>query len=244
MDVDVAIVVDCKGNKSGGVADGDDKLLLKIVTKSVVVVGAKTSYASMMVGDKARDIKACPSFFGEEVIVCEEDVIVDQSSLIPSIRHVKEECQANTIKMNLGEQIDNSGIQVARSIGSDDIRTDLFGPWMLVGNRRRRMHTESRMVAGKQNVRGHELDHIIRLAPTASLKQKTTVMTREIPKNTAYLASNPLKKSSKKGILNIRTVNTVPSIAGQSVIVVEHGTKVASGAHMAVKIMEDRNGNP
>ncbi|KAK8656258.1 hypothetical protein V6N13_098214 [Hibiscus sabdariffa] len=217
MDVDVAIVVDCKGNKSGGVADGDDKLLLKIVTKSVVVVGAKTSYASMMVGDKARDIKACPSFFGEE---------------------------ANTIKMNLGEQIDNSGIQVARSIGSDDIRTDLFGPWMLVGNRRRRMHTESRMVAGKQNVRGHELDHIIRLAPTASLKQKTTVMTREIPKNTAYLASNPLKKSSKKGILNIRTVNTVPSIAGQSVIVVEHGTKVASGAHMAVKIMEDRNGNP
>ncbi|KAK8575141.1 hypothetical protein V6N12_062817 [Hibiscus sabdariffa] len=81
----------------------------------------------------------------------------------------------------------------------------------------------------------------VKLEPIVASKQKNTVATRGVSKNAAYLAFNPPKKSLKKGSTNFGAV-VVPSVTSQSVVMVEHGTNVASGAHTVVKIMEDRFG--
>ncbi|KAL4369248.1 hypothetical protein GQ457_05G028520 [Hibiscus cannabinus] len=80
------VVLLLAARETNTVAGGDGKLVLKTVTKSALVDGAKASYASKVIDDKARNSKACPSLFREEVIVYEKDVIVDQSTLIPAIR--------------------------------------------------------------------------------------------------------------------------------------------------------------
>ncbi|KAK8675561.1 hypothetical protein V6N13_033627 [Hibiscus sabdariffa] len=86
---------------------------------------------------------------------------------------------------------------------------------------------------------GIQIDRSTELDDT--MANKNTVATRGVSKNAAYLAFNPPKKSLKKGSTNFGAV-VVPSVTSQSVVMVEHGTNVASGAHTVVKIMEDRFG--
>ncbi|KAL4334226.1 hypothetical protein GQ457_07G003550 [Hibiscus cannabinus] len=86
MDAVSGVVVGCKGNRSSEITGGGGKVIPEIVTEFVLTEGAKASYASKVIGDKAKDNKTYPLFFGEEVIVCDEDAIIDQTTLIPSIR--------------------------------------------------------------------------------------------------------------------------------------------------------------
>ncbi|KAK8575142.1 hypothetical protein V6N12_062818 [Hibiscus sabdariffa] len=98
------VVLLLAARETNTVAGGDGKLVPKTVTESAPMDDAKASYASKVIDDKARNSKACPSLFGEEVIVCEEDVIVDQSTLIPTIRFFDRD----------HDQVDHSGNQWER----------------------------------------------------------------------------------------------------------------------------------
>ncbi|KAL4312853.1 hypothetical protein GQ457_01G013750 [Hibiscus cannabinus] len=70
---------------SHGKVTNADNTVLETVTEPGLVDNGKASYASKVAGVQAKNNKANPSLFGEEVVVGEEDVLVDQSGLIPSI---------------------------------------------------------------------------------------------------------------------------------------------------------------
>ncbi|KAK8488417.1 hypothetical protein V6N11_034399 [Hibiscus sabdariffa] len=160
---------------SHGKVSNADNTVLEIVTELGLVDNGKASYASKVVGVQAKNNKVNPSLFGEEVVVGEEDVLVDQYGLIPSIMFSdqvldqvdysmrnalivrllgKEDCQTNLIRMTSDEKLENNGSLVDKPTELVDIQTDLFGPWMLVENRHWCVQTESRSIAVKQKGKG------------------------------------------------------------------------------------------
>ncbi|KAK8634986.1 hypothetical protein V6N13_022864 [Hibiscus sabdariffa] len=213
------------------VAIGDGKVLSDTVNEYVPIEGEKVSYASKVLGDKVRDRTTCPSFFGEEVCFA-----------CGIYGHAKEECQTVPIKMHSGEERDNCGVQSDKLTDSEDTLSDLFGPWMLVGNRHQRTPIVSRMAVEKHTDEGLLVgSQTTRPTTTVAPKKKVVVAVPEVTKNAAYLASNPPKKSARKVSSTVGAV-VVTSVTGQNAVVVEHGTKVANGMYKAIKIVEDRYG--
>ncbi|KAK9044968.1 hypothetical protein V6N11_058858 [Hibiscus sabdariffa] len=146
--------------------------------------------------------------------------------------------------MSLAEKQDNNAIQADKLDNLTDTQNDLFGPWMLVENRRRRVLPESRSIMGK-----HKGERIVTGSRYKVLDVNYTV---EGGSATAIGATEPasvpakapaVMKPSKKGGSTGRAV-LVPSIAGLDAMVEEHDPKVVKGVHKAVKIIENRSGGP
>ncbi|KAK8648910.1 hypothetical protein V6N13_129652 [Hibiscus sabdariffa] len=128
--------------------------------------------------------------------------------------------------------------------GSNKISdSNLYGPWMVVENRRRRTISNTRIDVGNtsrtQALQGsrfaalaseNNVEHVV--APL--FEQHTT------NRNEAYMTSN-LDKKSKASKRVTESINVVPIVRGKEITVVEHTPRVATGSHAAVRINEEGN---
>ncbi|KAK8988400.1 hypothetical protein V6N11_029791 [Hibiscus sabdariffa] len=208
-------------------------------------VGKSVTYASVtakLTSDGSKP-KSTTASIDEEVIILEDDVILNRKEKIPSIQF-----------SNRVHDQDNVGEEV-----SED---RLFGPWMVVENRRRRTNAVSRSNGGSMsggnatggsrfgvlhvdenakdtegaNVGQGRKVQLQSITPTVQPNRGERVNRMDVSigptKNYAYLKSNPDKKN-KKPIGDSRSVTIISSLGGKEASAMVHKHSIASGLHSA-----------
>ncbi|KAK8584535.1 hypothetical protein V6N13_138495 [Hibiscus sabdariffa] len=153
------------------------------------------------------------------------------------------------------------------NVGEEVSEDRLFGPWMVVENRRRRTNAVSRSNGGSMsggnatggsrfgvlhvdenakdtegaNVGQGRKVQLQSITPTVQPNRGERVNRMDVSigptKNYAYLKSNPDKKN-KKPIGDSRSVTIISSLGGKEASAMVHKHSIASGLHSAVLIQE------
>ncbi|KAK8656110.1 hypothetical protein V6N13_108669 [Hibiscus sabdariffa] len=258
--MDVGVKVLAVGTNNQHTVDGEKVDDPVHVERPIVGVAdaSKPSYARKVVVGQQPHAKANPSYFGEDVIVCPEDVIYSYGK--ENFRSTK----ANVVPN------DSNGTNILptdKGKSSVDAAEGLFGPWMLVENKRQRMASGSNTVNQKDQLGSavsgsrfqvlegvDDVDEGAKVKGNNGVQSKsvdvnapaTTSVHRElalrpiVSLNATYLASNPSKKTLKSSS-SIKGLVAVESMTRKSVLIEDHDPKIAKERHKAVKVVEDRS---
>ncbi|KAK8574425.1 hypothetical protein V6N13_034299 [Hibiscus sabdariffa] len=145
--------------------------------------------------------------------------------------------------------------------------SNLYGPWMMVENRRRQtprnacnLSSEVRngRVSGSRfaslvdeglDERQLEESGFVLATKTGGVVvvhedvvNPKGVVHMHANKTVAFLASNPDKKSKARD-KGTKEIGVVPTVEGRSINVIPHSTNVASGSHSVIKIVEEGSGD-
>ncbi|KAL4348041.1 hypothetical protein GQ457_17G013490 [Hibiscus cannabinus] len=145
--------------------------------------------------------------------------------------HGKENCPSVSAKVGDNEAKETTIPSTDKGKATAETDNGLFGPWMLVLEEVEDVDVRGKM--GENN--GVRSKNISVSAPAAPSVPSTVV---SCPLNTAYLASNPPKKSNlnlSKGLV------AVPLVTGTNVLVEDHIPKIVKGNHQAVKVVEENS---
>ncbi|KAL4341889.1 hypothetical protein GQ457_08G023010 [Hibiscus cannabinus] len=178
--------------------------------------------------------------------------------------HAKELCPRNK-----DAQVDG----MVDSIASTDVASEaisesnLYGPWMMVENRRCRTPGNVRNVSSEVRnwrvsgswfaslvdeglderqledssvVLGTETGGVV--VVHEDVENQKGVVHMHVNKTVAFLASNRDKKSKARD-KGTKEIGVVPTVEGRSINVILHRTNVASGSHSAIKIVEEGSGD-
>ncbi|KAL4295420.1 hypothetical protein GQ457_12G019050 [Hibiscus cannabinus] len=178
--------------------------------------------------------------------------------------HAKELCPRNK---------DAQADGMVDSIASADVASEaisesnLYGPWMMVENRRRRTPGNARNMSSEvrnERVSGSRFASLVdegleerqleELGVVLGTETGGVVVVHEDVENPkgvvhmhanktiAFLASNPDKKSKAQD-KGTKEIGVVPTVEGRSINVIPHRTNIASGSHSAIKIVEEGSGD-
>ncbi|KAK8622782.1 hypothetical protein V6N13_117683 [Hibiscus sabdariffa] len=138
-----------------------------------------------------------------------------------------------------------------RTLSFSSKGAELFGPWMVVENRRRRTksssvtdHPVGLVARGRTSSRFGVLEEQEESADVTNDRGDTMPLpsgaVAPIIRNTAYMASNPDKTKKKKKVMEKPSERVVlPSIPGQRTLVVDREASSSKEIHKAVSILED-----
>ncbi|KAK8612360.1 hypothetical protein V6N13_092476 [Hibiscus sabdariffa] len=233
---------------------------------------AKETYASMVakLNNAEERGKSTAMITDEEVVILEEDVIVEKDVAIPSIKfsdrvHDQEACVKGQGATTEGD-VHSLAPQPLKNVYVSE--SNLFGPWMVVENRRRRPITSGRVESHPvQDTRINRGSRFAALEATDDVENSmhrdgaldqvgqsvevigNTMVGRRVSTNTvavkndAYATSNPEKKSKHRGhVSNQPTV--LPIMEGQAATVVSHKAQIKGGTHTAIHIHEHNDKGP
>ncbi|KAK8648888.1 hypothetical protein V6N13_129630 [Hibiscus sabdariffa] len=233
--------------------------------------GGKASYAHMVAksGSDEERGKSAATLTDEEVVILENDVLVDRRGAIPSIEfsdRVHDQVDRNMQACTKGkEAASGSAGQEGNQCPEPSVpisESNLFGPWMVVDNRRRKPVGNGRAVEPvMQEGRGHRGSRFTALEvsddggllrgsgedvhgdpPMVEADARPRAGSMEFPrvtreKNSAYVASNP-EKRTKNGRKNNSSPVVLPIVEGQEASVVSRKATGKGGNHSTVIIQE------
>ncbi|KAL4303954.1 hypothetical protein GQ457_10G016280 [Hibiscus cannabinus] len=120
--------------------------------------------------------------------------------------------------------------------------SNLYGPWMVVDNRRRRpsisMHGDNLGVSKLKSQSGSRFEALDVDARSDQHCNADVVVMEDLPVQEREVQRVVDSKASGS-----RQVEVIPIVEGQSINVVEHAPKIASGSHSAIRIIEDVHSN-
>ncbi|KAK8528389.1 hypothetical protein V6N12_074919 [Hibiscus sabdariffa] len=230
-------------------------------------ISPKASYASMVTGKTASNSNYddIPDLTPDKVIVRDEDYIIHKSGEYPTIAFSNHGYCPRNEKVVSDKTTTEKEVVIDKA-NNTEVGEGLYGPWMVVDNRRRRSTNSGRGTSGKR------LDHIgangsrfsalnesdmeyvqddsvernttepVSVIHKTSLSPGTTsdpaaVRHTEIINSTAYVASNPSRKS-KGNKDNERQAQAFPVVPVNSIKVIEHQPTGKLSEHRAVSILE------
>ncbi|KAK8559287.1 hypothetical protein V6N12_042566 [Hibiscus sabdariffa] len=215
--------------------------------------GVKETYASKVMGHRNSGGAGLQpkGFVEDDVTIMEEDSILNRGLLIPSI------CFSDRGMCPKSKETDkehNQEVGVENLVPAVPTETNLYGPWMMTVNRRRRGAGVARMEELRNSPKNVSLgSRFIALDTTKvqeeeretvreedDVKEDVAVyrMGKEVTRNDAYLASNPGKKTkAQKKVVAKPTI--VPLVEGSTPTVVEHTPRINNGSHSAIRILEE-----
>ncbi|KAK8515107.1 hypothetical protein V6N12_001267 [Hibiscus sabdariffa] len=271
---------DTKKHRSQGDLVSGDMLNESMETYEVATNGengppkVRPSYAKMAATLPQQNSVRMNLNSENEIEVPDEDCIVDESGPFPTIRFVQrleyeglnqicfscgvygrsmEGCPG--MDKHAGESQENniSTHETDRFPSFSSKGADLYGPWMVVEDRRRR--AESSNATGKSGEvveRGKPSSRfeVLEVEETPEIADEFNdprgksslprVPQESIIRNAAYMASNPNKKKKKQqGLEKASDSIVLPSIPGQRTTVFDREASSSKGVHKAVYIAED-----
>ncbi|KAL4339458.1 hypothetical protein GQ457_08G033150 [Hibiscus cannabinus] len=178
--------------------------------------------------------------------------------------HAREVC-LKSVEANIeGATVDTA---VGNSEENSISEANLFGPWMQVRNRRRRVDmvgtSTDRTTVVAKIVRGSRFsvleddgeagqEHMVdggavemdchHVSHDVSIPRPTVINKAQIKRNGAYMASTP-ERSPKTWSASARAPTVVPLMENQVVNVVSHTPQIRGGSHGAIRIYEQGEGS-